>query len=420
MSRKFLTHLDLAKNELQNAAIQNLAAAPSSPVKGQLYFDTTGSILYWWDGTAWQSAKGGASASFYDTVRIDGVARTQRPVLNFVSTTGVTMSVTDDAVNTESEVRATPNYSTVTPQTTFGLAASDGSLAFLARSDHTHGTPVHDNAAHSAINLNALAAPTADVPMGGFKLTNVGSPTAGTDATNKSYVDAMQYGLSWKDPVRAATTANITLSGTQTIDGVALIANDRCLVKDQTTQSANGIYTVQSGAWVRSVDSDAASELEGAAVFVMEGTTQDNTTWVMTANAPITVGTTSLTWVQNGGASAATAGAGLSASGNVFNVGAGTGITVAADTVALDTAYTDGRYALVANAAKRMAGTVAAAVATVINHNFNTRNVLVDVYRTAAPYDTVDCDIERTDANNVTVRFTTAPASAEYTVVVMA
>jgi hypothetical protein len=75
-----------------------------------------------------------------------------------------------------------------------------------------------------------------------------------------------------KKSVRVATTANITLSGTQTIDGIAVIAGDRVLVKDQSTASQNGIYVVAAGAWARSTDADTISELAGALVNVDSGT----------------------------------------------------------------------------------------------------------------------------------------------------
>lgn len=376
MARKFLTPIDLAQNELQNAKVQNLAGAPGTPVKGQLYMNSTDNTLYWWDGTAWASARGGGSGF--------------------------------------------PGFGSVTQEQAFGATKSDGVGTTTARNDHTHGNPVHDNAAHAAINLSALAAPVTNLSLAGFKLTSVGTPTTGTDGTNKDYVDNLAAGLSWKDQVRAATTANITLSGTQTIDGVAVIANDRVLVKNQTTASQNGIYLVAAGAWTRATDADVAAELEGAAVFISEGTTLADTAWVMTTNAPITVGTTGLTWVQFAGGGAVTAGAGLTQTGNTIDVGAGTGISVAADSVALDTTYTDARYVAAAAGAKRFAANVGGSTAQAITHNLATRDVVVSVYRNSTPWDDVECDVERTDTNNVTLRFAVAPAAAEYRVSILA
>lgn len=103
---------------------------------------------------------------------------------------------------------------------------------------------------------------------------------------------------SWKDPVVVATTGNIVLSGEQTIDGV-LTSADRVLVRAQSTASQNGIYVSDAGAWTRSTDADAASELEGAAVGVTQGSTYANTVWLQTADS-ITLGVTSITWQQIG------------------------------------------------------------------------------------------------------------------------
>jgi hypothetical protein len=105
--------------------------------------------------------------------------------------------------------------------------------------------------------------------------------------------------IDFKASVRAATTANITLSGTQTVDGVALIANDRVLVKNQSTGSQNGLYVVQAGAWIRTTDADVSAEVTpGMFVFVEEGTINGDTGWLLSTNAPITLGTTSLTFLQ--------------------------------------------------------------------------------------------------------------------------
>lgn len=107
----------------------------------------------------------------------------------------------------------------------------------------------------------------------------------------------------WKEPVRVATTANGTLSTAfengDTVDGVTLATGDRILIKNQTTASENGIYTVNaSGAPTRATDADAASELLGAVVFVSEGTVYADSVWACTNNAAIVVGTTGLTWVR--------------------------------------------------------------------------------------------------------------------------
>lgn len=105
-------------------------------------------------------------------------------------------------------------------------------------------------------------------------------------------------GLKWKAPVAVGTTANITLSGEQTIDGV-LTSAIRILVKNQSTQSQNGLYVTGAGAWTRSTDADSAAELEGATVTVQQGTSNADTTWVQTTDG-ITLGSSNIVWTQFG------------------------------------------------------------------------------------------------------------------------
>jgi hypothetical protein len=168
--------------------------------------------------------------------------------------------------------------------------------------------------------LDQMAAPTASVSLNSQKITNLADPTSAQDAATKNYVDQVAQGLDVKASVRAATTANITLSGTQTIDGVALSVDDRVLVKNQSTQSGNGIYLVKSGAWVRSSDADTWDELVSAFVFVESGTANADNGYVCTVDPGGTLGTTAVTWDQFSGAGQITAGNGLSKTGNTLDV----------------------------------------------------------------------------------------------------
>jgi phage-related tail fiber protein len=159
------------------------------------------------------------------------------------------------------------------------------------------------------------------VSVNNQKLTSVADPTSAQDAATKSYVDSVAAGLDWKEAVRAATTANITLSGTQTVDGVSLAVDNRVLVKDQSTGADNGIYLCKSGAWVRTTDADISAEVtSGMAMFVSEGTANADTGWLLQTNDPITLGTTALVFVQFNGTGTIVAGNGLVKTGSTIDV----------------------------------------------------------------------------------------------------
>lgn len=188
--------------------------------------------------------------------------------------------------------------------------------------------------------LDQMAVPTASVGFNNQAITGLADPTNAQDAATKAYVDGVAQGLDAKASVRAATTADITLSGTQTIDGVAVIAADRVLVKNQSTTTQNGIYTVAAGAWSRATDADTWNELISAFTFVEEGTTNADTGWVSTINAGGTLGVTAVSFVQFSSAGTYAAGDGLTLSGNTFNVGGTAGrITVSADAIDIASTY---------------------------------------------------------------------------------
>jgi len=150
--------------------------------------------------------------------------------------------------------------------------------------------------------------------------TVANTPVNPTDLANKSYVDAYIQGLSFKQPAQVATTANITLSGLQTIDGYTTLVGDRVLVKNQSSQANNGIYVAASGAWVRSSDANTYAELVAAFLFVENGTTQSGSAWVSTIPQNGTLGTTPITFSQFSNTSVYTAGTGLTLSSYQFSI----------------------------------------------------------------------------------------------------
>jgi hypothetical protein len=240
---------------------------------------------------------------------------------------------------------------------------------------------------------------------------NVPDPSNPQDVASKNYVDNLVRGFSWKVAARAASTGNLTLSGTQTVDGVAVVANDRVFVKDQTTASTNGVYVVGAGAWARATDADSPAELGGMTITILEGTVNAGRSYTMAASVPdpIVVGTTALTYAIVGGGVPYTAGNGLALTGNDFNIGAGTGIVVGADTVGIDPA-------VVARKSSTTIGNGALTAIPVV-HNLNTRDVMV-VVRDATTYEKVWAEDVATDANTVTVSFATAPTTGQYRVTV--
>jgi hypothetical protein len=140
-----------------------------------------------------------------------------------------------------------------------------------------------------------------DQNAGGQKLTNLGAPATGSDAARLQDVQ----NIPWKQVCRAATTANITLSGAQTVDGVSIVAGDRVLVKNQTTQTQNGLYLCASGSWTRTTDGDSTFELNAAVVIVGdEGTANAGKRFAQTTANP-TIGSSNIVWVDIGSGTAA-------------------------------------------------------------------------------------------------------------------
>jgi hypothetical protein len=345
---KRLNALDMNKNELQNAVIQVLASDPGSPVNGQIWYNSTSNTV---------------------NIRINGVTITFGRIDQLSAPTAAwsngSQRITSVADPTGAQDAATQNY-----VLTRNLASFTGAVS-------------------------------ADVALNSHKLTGVADPTAAQDAATKNYVDGLIQGIDLHESVRAASTANvagITYTATggtsgrgqitvapNTLDGVSLAANDRILLKDQTTGAQNGIYVVTTlgtganGVWDRATDMDADLDVVGQPyTWVEEGTVNADTAWVMTNNGVVTVGGasgTALVFVKF--ASAATPSTGKFTA--TIGDGASTAITV--------------------------------------THNLGA-DVLVQV-RDASTNAIVETDMVLTNSTQVTFNFTVAPASNSLKVVVI-
>jgi len=147
------------------------------------------------------------------------------------------------------------------------------------------------------------------------------TPTADAHFAIKSYVDGVAQGLDIKEAARVATTANITLSGTQTIDGVSVVADNRVLVKNQSTASQNGLYLCKASTWVRTDDLATGADASSVFVFISEGSTQADQGFVCTTDkGSAVVGTNNLAFTQFSGGGNLQGGDGITKAGNEFSV----------------------------------------------------------------------------------------------------
>lgn len=243
------------------------------------------------------------------------------------------------------------------------------------------------------------------------RIQSVGSPSVGTDAANKTYVDNVAQGLTWKNDVRVASTGNITVAAPgSTIDGTTMVANDRVLLKNQTTGAENGIYLWNTAAtpMTRTTDADTGSELNaGVIVSVVTGTANAAKAYMITSPETVTIGTTTSVWSVFGGGQTYTGSNGVLLTGTNFTAVADTGILVTSSGIKVDTSIVVRKYA----------ANVPAQTSPVFTHNLGTRDVQISVYDTTT-FEEVQPDKIRTDANNVTLGFAVAPGASAYRVVI--
>ena len=456
---KYLSNLDLVKNELQNAVIQNLASAPGSPVEGLVYYDTGTHQFYFYNGTTWVS--GGSPSTVTDVTGTAPIVSSggSTPAISITAATTSnpgSMSAADKTKLDAATASATNstlvsrdssgNFAAGTITATLSGNASSATNAsnlnsqaasyYLSRSNHTGSqlaSTISDfDTQVRTSRLDQMAAPSSAVSFNSQRITSVATPSVDSDVATKGYVDATKQGLVFKDAVRVTTTGNLaasrssntlTASGNGSINDTGidsvtdLALNERVLVKDQSTPADNGIYYItvlgNGGApWVmvRAVDFDSSGDAApGSYVFINEGTDNADSAWVLSTNAPITLNTTGLTFSKFSGAAQITAGAGLSKTGNTLDVNVdGTSIEISSDALQIKAPYRLKIY----NASIGDGSTTA----IVVTHNLGSRRVTASVRRVASPYDQVIVDNESTTSNTSTFKFNVAPATNEFDV----
>lgn len=340
-------------------AVANGGTGQTTYTNGQLLIgNTTGNTLTkatLTQGTGMSITNGAGSITLAVAATVPtsiaGDSGTATPATNSFTISGGTGLTSSGAsstitINLDNTAVTAASYGSASSVATFTVdqqgrltAAATTSISITASQVSNFDTQVRTS------RLDQMAAPTASVSLNSQKITSLATPTADTDAANKGYVDSVAQGIDVKASCRVATTAalptvtyangasgvgaTLTASavGVLTIDGVATVLGDRILVKNQASQLQNGIYTVTTAgtagvAFVltRSTDMDLAAEFPSAFSFIEEGSTNADSGWVCTTNAPVTVGTTNITFDQFSGAGQITAGNGLSKTGNTLNV----------------------------------------------------------------------------------------------------
>lgn len=243
------------------------------------------------------------------------------------------------------------------------------------------------------------------------RIINLPTATANGHPVVYEQLNAAIEGTAWKDSVRVSTQANLNLASPgATIDGIAMVSGDRFIARSQTAGAENGIY-IWNGAAVpatRSLDMDSAADVEMAITTVEEGTNA-GVSYRQTA-VNVTLGTTSLAWTVFGSGS----GAASETSAGILEIGT----QVETDAGLVDNvAVTPLKLATSVFASKKFSATVGdgSAVSYVLTHSLNTRNVHVGVYRNSGTFDEIDCEVQRTSVNSITLVFDTAPTAAQFT-----
>lgn len=364
MALPVLVSINMGLNEIQNVLLQSLAADPS-PQEAQIYYNSVSKVIKFHNGTTWLSLTSGGGT-------VTSVTGT--PPIN--SSGGTTPAISIDAATA-----SVPGSMSAADKAKLDAAVSAATVSTLVMRDSSGRAQFVD-------------------------------PSVAADAATKGYVDGLVHGANWGPAVDLVSIANIaSLTGVATsIDSVTATAGKRVLLTAQSTASQNGVWVTAAGAWTRPTDySVGASISPNRAYFVIAGTVYHDTGWVLSTDTAVVVDTNDSAWTQFTGLGEVTAGNGLTkpAVNTLAVLADGSSITVGASGIK------------VTSPPLRFSADVGGSTSVAITHSLGTRDVIVTLYRNSTPWDTVLCDVERTDANTVTFKFATAPGAAAYRCVIL-
>lgn len=245
---------------------------------------------------------------------------------------------------------------------------------------------------------------------GARRITNLPDGVGLQEPATVAQLNAAVEGIAWKDSVRVSTQANVSLASPgATVDGITMTANDRVLVRAQTTASENGIYIWNGAATLmtRAPDASTSNELEQAVVTVEEGTNAGASYRQTLVN--FSLGSGSVAWTSFG----SSAGAASTSSSGLVQIATQAEVNTGTETLKVVTPETLAASVL---ASKKYTGTMGDGSATsiTITHNLGTRALDIEVYRNSGNYDTVLVETQRPTINTVTFVFDTAPAAAAF------
>ena len=247
------------------------------------------------------------------------------------------------------------------------------------------------------------------------RIRNLPAPVNPDEPVRQQDLNSAVEGLAWKDSCRVASQSNVNLSSPgASIDGITMSVGDRVLVKAQTVGAENGIY-IWNGAAIamtRSLDTSTSAELEQAVTTVEEGTSA-GTSWRQSV-VNFVLETGAVTWLQFGAAT----GAASETSSGIAEIATQAETDAGTDDQRIVTPLKLNAWT---NKTRRAQATIGDGSSTQfdVNHNFASRDVLVQVYQASGSYELVNCDVSLPTINTARLNFAGAPANNAYRVVVM-